>query len=112
MHALQGLKVLDLTTVVSGPYAASLLADLGTDVIKVEPPDGDSARTYESIEPRHILKGVTPHILTLQRNKRAIVIKLRHDAGRETFYDLVRWADVVVDNYRPGVTERLRIDYA
>ena len=112
MHALQGLKVLDLTTVVSGPYAASLLADLGADVIKVEPPDGDSARTYESIEPRHILKGVTPHILTLQRNKRAIVINLRHDAGRETFYDLVRWADVVVDNYRPGVTERLRIDYA
>ena len=109
--ALAALKVLDLTTVVSGPYAASLLADLGADVIKVEPPGGDSARGYESTEPRYVLKGMSPHILTLQRNKRSIVINLRHDAGRETFYDLVRWADVVVDNYRPGVTERLRVDY-
>ena len=109
--ALDGLKLVDLTTVVSGPYAASLLADLGADVIKVEPPGGDSARSYASTEPRYVLKGMTPHILTLQRNKRSVVINLRHDAGRETFYDLVRWADVVLDNYRPGVTERLRIDY-
>ena len=111
MRALEGLKVVDLTTVVSGPYAAALLADLGADVIKVEPPGGDSARSYESTEPRYLLKGMSPHILTLQRNKRSVVINLRHDAGRETFYDLVRWADVAVDNYRPGVTERLRIDY-
>ncbi len=111
MKALAGLKVVDLTTVVSGPYAASLLADLGADVIKVEPPGGDSARSYASTEPRYVLKGMSPHILTLQRNKRSVVIDLRHDAGRETFYDLVRWADVVVDNYRPGVTERLHIDY-
>ena len=112
MKALDGLKVIDLTTVVSGPYAASLLADLGADVIKVEPPAGDSARSYTSTEPRYVLDGMTPHILTLQRNKRSVVINLRHDAGRETFYDLVRWADVVVDNYRPGVTDRLRVDYA
>lgn len=111
MNALDGLNVIDLTTVVSGPYAASLLADLGADVIKVEPPGGDSARSYTSTEPRYVLDGMTPHILTLQRNKRSVVINLRHDAGRETFYDLVRWADVVVDNYRPGVTERLRVDY-
>ena len=111
IKALDGLKVVDLTTVVSGPYAASLLADLGADVIKVEPPGGDSARSYTSTEPRYLLDGMTPHILTLQRNKRSVVINLRHDAGRETFYDLVRWADVVLDNYRPGVTERLRVDY-
>ncbi len=112
MKILDGLRILDLTTVVSGPYAASLLAVLGADVIKVEPPGtGDSARTFESDEPRYTLKGMSPHILTLARNKRGTVINLRTEGGIETFYDLVRWADIVVDNYRPGVTERLKIDY-
>ncbi len=112
MKILDGLKVLDLTAIVSGPYATSLLADLGADVIKVEPPSpGDSARVFESTEPLYTLKGLSPHIMTLARNKRGIVVNLRDPAGKETFDDLVRWADVVVDNYRPGVTERLRIDY-
>ena len=112
MKILDGLKIVDLTTVVSGPYAASLLADLGADVIKVEPPGaGDSARSFESTEPLYTLKGMSPHLMTLGRNKRGTVINLRSEQGRETFYDLVRWADVVVDNYRPGVTERLKIDY-
>lgn len=112
MKILDGLKVLDLTTIVSGPYAASLLADLGADVIKVEPPSpGDSARVFESTEPKYSLGGLSPHILTLQRNKRGIVINLRDPQGKATFDDLVRWADVVIDNYRPGVTQRLKIDY-
>jgi crotonobetainyl-CoA:carnitine CoA-transferase CaiB-like acyl-CoA transferase len=112
LKILDGLKVIDLTTIVSGPYAASLLADLGADVIKVEQPGGgDPARVFEGTNPRHTLKGLTPHLLTLARNKRSIVINLRDTAGRDTFYDFVRWADVVVDNYRPGVTERLAIDF-
>ena len=112
MKILDGLKVLDLTTIVSGPYAASLLADLGADVIKVESPaPGDSARVFESTEPRYTMQGLSPHIMTLARNKRGIVINLRHSDGKKTFDDLVRWADVVIDNYRPGVTQRLRIDY-
>ena len=112
MKILDGLKVLDLTTIASGPYAASLLADLGADVIKVEPPaPGDMARVFESTEPRYTLKGLSPHIMTLARNKRGIVVNLRDPAGKETFADLTRWADVVVDNYRPGVTQRLGIDY-
>jgi CoA:oxalate CoA-transferase len=109
---LDGLKVLDLTTIVSGPYAASLLADLGADVIKVEPPaPGDSARVFESTEPRYTMNGLSPHIMTLSRNKRGIVINLRKPEGKQTFDDLARWADVVIDNYRPGVTQRLKIDY-
>jgi CoA:oxalate CoA-transferase len=109
---LDGLKVLDLTTIVSGPYAASLLADLGADVIKVEPPaPGDSARVFESTEPLYTMKGLSPHIMTLSRNKRGIVINLRNPSGKQTFDDLVRWADVVIDNYRPGVTQRLKVDY-
>ncbi|MDA1175097.1 MAG: CoA transferase, partial [Chloroflexi bacterium] len=112
MKILDGLKVLDLTTIVSGPYAASLLADLGGDVIKVEPPaPGDSARVFESTEPRYTMNGLSPHIMTLSRNKRGIVINLRNASGKQTFDDLVRWADVVIDNYRPGVTQRLKIDY-
>jgi crotonobetainyl-CoA:carnitine CoA-transferase CaiB-like acyl-CoA transferase len=67
---------------------------------------------FETNEPRYTMGGLSPHIMTLARNKRGIVINLRSDRGKETFADLVRWADVVLDNYRPGVTERLRIDYA
>ena len=112
MKILDGLKILDLTTIVSGPYATSLLADLGAEVIKIEPPGvGDAARVFESTEPKYTLKSMSPHLLTVARNKRGMVINLRHPRGKEAFYDLVRWADVVVDNYRPGVTERLGIDY-
>ena len=112
MKILDGLKVLDLTTIVSGPYAASLLADLGADVIKVEPPaPGDSARVFESTEPLYTMQGLSPHIMTLSRNKRGIVINLRNDNGKQVFDDLVLWADIVIDNYRPGVTQRLKIDY-
>jgi len=110
---LDGLKVLDLTTIVSGPYAASLLADLGADVIKIEPPaPGDSARVFESTEPLYTMQGLSPHLMTLSRNKRGIVINLRNPAGKQTFDDLVRWADIVIDNYRPGVTQRLKVDYS
>ena len=105
MKPLAGLRLIDLSTVLAGPYSASLLADLGADVIKVEPPAGDTARALVTEE------GLAPHFLTNQRNKRGIVIDLKHPAGKAAFADLVRWADVVLENYRPGVTERLGIDY-
>ncbi len=105
MKPLAGLRLIDLSTVVAGPYSGALLADLGADVIKVEPPAGDAARGLVTEE------GLAPHVHTNQRNKRGMVIDLKHPAGKAAFQDLVRWADVVLENYRPGVTERLGIDY-
>ena len=105
MKPLAGLRLIDLSTVLAGPYSGSLLADLGADVIKVEPPAGDAARALVTEE------GLAPHFVTNQRNKRGIVIDLKHPAGKAAFDDLVRWADVVLENYRPGVTARLGIDY-
>lgn len=93
---LSGLKVLNLGTVLAGPLAGNLLCELGADVLKIEPPAGDSFR----------VKG-----FAYNRGMRSIGLDLRSDDGRETFYDLVRTADVVIDNYRPGVLQRLRIDH-
>ena len=112
MQALQGLRVVDLTMIVSGPYAAAILGDLGADVIKVEPPGGENARRFGGGDPALMMGSLTPHIMNLQRNKRGVVVDLRSAGGKEVFADLVRWADVVIDNYRPGVTERLGADYA
>ena len=110
MNALEGLRVVDLTTIVSGPYAAAILADLGADVIKIEPPGGENSRRFGE-DPLLMMGSLTAHIMNLQRNKRGMVVDLRSEGGREVLEGLVRWADVVVDNYRPGVTGRLRIDY-
>ena len=101
---LAGLRLIDLSTVLAGPYSASLLADLGADVIKVEPPAGDTARALVTEE------GLAPHFLTNQRNKRGIVIDLSiPPAGRLRRPGAL--GDVVLENYRPGVTGRLGIDY-
>ncbi|MCC7365134.1 MAG: CoA transferase [Dehalococcoidia bacterium] len=96
---LAGIRVLDLGAIVAGTYGASLLADLGADVVKVEPLSGDNLRA----------NGMTFHGYNL--GKRSLAMDLRHQAGREVFYRLVRDADVVIDNYRPGVLERLGVDY-
>jgi crotonobetainyl-CoA:carnitine CoA-transferase CaiB-like acyl-CoA transferase len=94
--ALAGLRVLDLGAVLAGPYAGTLLAELGADVIKVEIPAGDSWRDRGML---------------YIRGQRGLAIDLRAEAGRATFYRLVETADVVLDNYRAGVLKRLRIDY-
>jgi crotonobetainyl-CoA:carnitine CoA-transferase CaiB-like acyl-CoA transferase len=95
---LAGLKVLDLGTIVAGTYAGSLLAALGADVVKVEPPAGDNLRAGALT------------FAGYNRGKRGLVLDLSHAAGREAFYRLAARADAVVDNYRPGVLERLQID--
>ncbi|AFT88644.1 CaiB/BaiF CoA transferase family protein [Paraburkholderia phenoliruptrix] len=105
---LQGIRVLDVSQVMAGPFACMMLADLGADVIKVEPPEGDQTRSSMGFK----MKGPdSMGFLNLNRNKRSVTLDLKSDKGREMFYKLAKTADVIVENYRPGVVQRLRIDY-
>lgn len=106
---LSRLKVLDVSQVMAGPFCCMLLGDMGADVIKVEPPGtGDQTRRAMGFT----LKGSdSGGFIALNRNKRSVALNLKCDAGREAFYELVRGADVVVENYRPGVAAKLKIDY-
>lgn len=105
---LSGVRVLDFSRFLAGPFGSMLLGDLGADVIKIEPPGrGDPMRQM----PPHFLEGESAYFLSINRNKRSVTLNLKEPAGREVFYDLVRTADVVYDNYRPEVVERLGLDY-
>ena len=107
---LAGIRVLDITQVMAGPFCCMLLADMGADVIKIEPPNvGDSTRQSMGFR----LKGSdSPGFLALNRNKRSIALDLKTEEGRQTLHALVKTADVLVENARPGVAERLAMDYA
>lgn len=106
---LSGLRVLDLSQVMAGPFCCMLLGDMGADVIKVEPP-GVGDQTRKSMGFR--MKGEdSPGFLALNRNKRSITINLKTEAGRSVFYELAKTADVLVENFRPGVAAKLGIDY-
>ncbi len=106
---LAGVRVLDISQVMAGPFASMLLGDLGADVIKIEPPGaGDQTRGAMGFK----MKGSDSlGFLNLNRNKRSVALNLKTDAGREIFYKLVETADIVIENYRPGVMQRLRCDY-
>jgi CoA:oxalate CoA-transferase len=105
---LSDIRVLELGQVLAGPYAGMILGDLGADVIKVESPDGgDSARRT----PPHFIRGESIYFMALNRNKKSIVVDLTKPAGRRVFYDLVKKADVVLDNLRPQTLEKLKIHY-
>jgi crotonobetainyl-CoA:carnitine CoA-transferase CaiB-like acyl-CoA transferase len=103
---LRGLRVLDLTRMLAGPYATMLLADMGAEVIKVEDPAGDPIRR---MGPPFEADGRSAYFMAVNRNKRSVVLDLRADRDRERFLRLVTTADAVVDNFRPGVMERLRL---
>ena len=111
MKALQDILVLDLTHMLSGPYATMALADLGARTIKVEPLAGEATRKLLASDPRNSLHGMGAYFLTLNRNKESVCIDLKSEQGLALFYDLVRKADVVVNNFGPGVPKRLRIDH-
>lgn len=105
---LSDIRVLELGQVLAGPYAGMILGDLGADVIKIEPPGGgDSARST----PPHFYRGESIYFMALNRNKRSVAVDLSNEAGRQVFYDLVKSSDVVLDNLRSGVSERLKIDH-
>ena len=107
IQALQDLKVLDLTRVVAGPYAGSILGDFGASVLKIEVPGrGDDARGYGPYE-----NGESMYYANLNRNKKGITLNLKTDAGKEIFLKLVRDADVLLENYRPGVMDKLGLGY-
>ena len=105
--ALNGLRVLDVTQVMAGPFCAMLLADLGADVIKVEPPAGDSTRQMPGASGSD-----SPSFNAVNRGKRSIVLDLKTAEGRGAFARLARSSDIVVENYRPGVMTSLGLDYA
>ena len=106
---LAGLKVLDLTIWQNGPWATVMLSDMGADVIKIEDPvNGDPGRNSTS----DMDNRVKAYFETMNRNKRAMTLNLKADAGREVFYGMAKSADVVVQNFRAGVVEKLQVDYA
>jgi crotonobetainyl-CoA:carnitine CoA-transferase CaiB-like acyl-CoA transferase len=106
-YPLAGIRILELGQIIAGTYGSQVLSDLGAEVIKVESIDGDLGRN-PSVAP---YKGVSGLFLTLNRNKQSIVVNLKSDEGRRVFYELTKVCDVVIDNFRPGVLERLKIDY-
>lgn len=113
MKPLQGKLVLDLTHMLSGPYGTMLLTDLGARTIKVEPPGrGEGTRELLARDPDYARDGMGAYFLTLNRGKESVCLDLKSETGRGVFYDLVRQADVVFDNFAAGVTQRLQIDHA
>jgi len=104
---LTGVRVLDVTTVVLGPWATQALGDMGADVIKVEPPEGDTTRRLGPA--RH--PGMASFFLACNRNKRSLVLDLKQAAGRAALLRLASTADVLLHNFRPEPAARLRLDY-
>ncbi len=109
--ALAGIRILDLTHMLSGPYGAMILADLGAETIKVEPLYGEGTRKLLANDPKNSIDGMGAYFLTLNRNKKSVAIDLKSEHGLKVFYDLVRESDVVISNFGAGVPERLKIDY-
>ena len=109
--ALEGIRVLDLTNVLAGPFATLHLALLGAEVIKIEnPADGDLARKLGNV-PRLNQELMGTSFLAQNSNKKSLTLNLKAPAGREIFKKLVATADVLVENFRPDVMKRLGLDY-
>jgi len=104
--ALAGVRVVDVTQVMAGPFCAMQLCDMGADVIKVEPPEGDSTRRMAGA-----VGTESPSFNAVNRGKRGIVLDLKSPLGREAFMRLAKRADILIENYRPGVMASLGLDY-
>src|SRR6266536_2166635 len=110
MSLFAGVRVLDLSRMLAGPYGAMLMADLGAEVIKIEDPAGGDP--MRRMGPPFLPGGESAYFLSINRNKKSVALDLTHPSGREVFLDLARVADVVWDNFRPGILERLGCPHA
>ena len=109
---LEGIKVLDLTHMLSGPYGGMILADLGCEVIKIEPPvRGEATRRLLENDPDYSFNGMGAYFYTLNRNKKSLALDLKNPDGLHVFYQLIKKADVVLSNFSAGVTAKLKIDF-
>lgn len=104
----EGLKVVDLTSALNGPFATMFLADYGADVIKVEPIGGEQCRAWGPFEKN---SGESAFFAAYNRNKKSVTLNLKTEKGREMLYEMVKDADVLAENYKGGVTKKLKIDY-
>lgn len=112
MTPLHDLTILDLTHMLSGPYASQLLADMGARCIKIEPPKGgEGTRKLLADDPQYSIDGMGAYFLTLSRNKQSVCLNLKETQGLELFYELVKHADIVINNFGEGVPKRLGIDF-
>lgn len=109
MHkALDGVRILDLTRVLAGPFCTMVLADLGAEVIKVEMPGiGDDSRSAGPF-----IKGESSYFMSLNRGKKSLTLDLRHQEGKAILKELVKKVDVLIENFRPGTMKKLELDYA
>lgn len=108
---LVGVRVLDLTHMLSGPYGGMILADLGAETIKIEPLSGERTRSLLASDPENSLDGMGAYFLTLNRNKKSVALDLKSARGKALFLELVKASDIVISNFGAGVPERLGIDY-
>ena len=108
MQALQGIKVVDLSRALSGPFCSMILADFGAEVVKVEPgPTGDMSRAWGPFD-----RGVSTYYLSCNRNKRGICVDFRQPQGLATIQQLIDDADVVIENFKPGTVDSMGLGYA
>jgi CoA:oxalate CoA-transferase len=110
-QTLKGIRVLDLTHMLAGPYGSMILADLGAETIKIEPLQGEGTRKLLAEDPSNSLEGMGAYFITLNRNKKSVAIDLKTEKGLSVFYRLIEKSDIVINNFGAGVPERLKIDY-
>lgn len=104
---LAGLKVVDLTRLLAGPYSTLMLGDLGADIIKIENTEnGDDSRFFTPI-----INGFSAYFASVNRNKKSLTLNLKKEEGKQIFFELIKEADVLVENFRPGVMKKLGLDY-
>jgi crotonobetainyl-CoA:carnitine CoA-transferase CaiB-like acyl-CoA transferase len=112
MKPLDGIKVIDLTHMLAGPYAGMVIADLGAEVVKVEPLNtGEMTRGLLKLDPDYSFKEFGAYFLTLNRNKKSVSLDLKSEEGLKVFHNLVKSADVILNNFSAGVVKKLKIDF-